>query len=434
MPDRKIQQRLQKFALDYLTRTSYGSDIEGYQSNQLSMVIAEVTDIHAAYPKLSDILNTDIVLIPSIDEVSDIQMANIGASAKNCMYMLSVGQSEIEFTQDGIIPIVQIYLAKVIAQAKDGCRKMADAKQTKEEIHKAVTERIDEYFKDLQKKEDLFNQHLKEAAANNKDAAKFARISVAKASQADKKAKKADKVLADAIASAEKANNTAKEAQKIANKAEKTSDNIVPNMLTVLGIFIGVVVAIMACYLSIVLQEDNAEAIALKSIPLAFMFAWMMGHVMVMAIFILLYMIAKLTDRRISNGCPDYICASKINHDTQNVDNTENYQDIKDDTGNKSIKRMTVSNISYDCNVCKNNADCDFINRLKTRFPYFFWINILFAIGYLVILAAHIIDTYYAEWFRITIDKYPGLFAILFFILISAGIARLLYLALKRQK
>ena len=110
MADKKIQLRLQKFALDNLVRTSFGSDEDGYQEYQLNSVVAEIRDICASYPDFSSKLCENMLLVPSVDEINDIQMANIGASANACFQMISRGRLYVKDTEENIIPIVLAYL------------------------------------------------------------------------------------------------------------------------------------------------------------------------------------------------------------------------------------------------------------------------------------------------------------------------------------
>ena len=216
------------------------------------------------------------------------------------------------------------------------------------------------------------------AAANAQKAADGA---VVQACDVNNKVVVAKRAVNQSIKAANTATTTAKSAKRIADKAEKTADNMIPNMLSVLGIFVGVVIAVVACYLTILLEDKNAEAIAVESVPLAFMFAWMMGHILVMAIFMLFFMIAKLTDRAIICRCHHYI--------------------------------EQKPNESQDCNQCSKANKCRPIERLRSRFPYVYWINAIFFVGYIIIGITHIIDLYYAKHINPWIGKHPVEFLII---------------------
>lgn len=85
---------------------------------------------------------------------------------------------------------------------------------------------------------------------------------------------------------------TAKEkANSALGKIEDTADeakSLIPNMLTILGIFVAIVIAVVACYLSVLINahSGNSESISLVTCLL-------MGHILGNIIFLLLYFISK---------------------------------------------------------------------------------------------------------------------------------------------
>lgn len=395
MADRKIQSRLQKFALKNLVRTSFGSDEETYQEDQLNAVSDEIRDIYASYPELPQMLDEGILLVPSADEISDVQMANIGMSATGCMQMIFKGQLKINDTEESVVPVIKAYLKAVIEQAQDGCRRMAEAKQRQEEIHKVVTERINEYFGDLQKKEDLFAQYVKQVESVSKNAEDSAQTAATKAFEASKKAEKAEEILATTIKSANNAKKTAHNAKKLAHKAENTADNIIPNMLAVLGIFVGVIVAVVACYLSVILAGQVEDSVK-RTLPVIFMSYLVMGHIMIMTVFLLLYLISKLTSRSIANHCSRFVAVEK-----------------------------SLNASSCECDRCNNK--CKPISRFGLTYSYILSINLIFIIGYFILLVWHIINTYYRVEFDYFAERNPwivfGVVGILFVCIVAFMVA-----------
>ncbi len=106
--------------------------------------------------------------------------------------------------------------------------------------------------------------------------------------------------LEDEIGRAEIARKSAEAAKEAADTAKATADSIMPNMLTTLGVFIAIVIAVVACYLSLILSEPfNGKE--LKTINVVMLL--LMGHILLNIIFLLLYLISKMSAHPLSCHC-----------------------------------------------------------------------------------------------------------------------------------
>lgn len=103
----------------------------------------------------------------------------------------------------------------------------------------------------------------------------------------------------DEIGRAEAARESAERAQKAAEEAKNTAESIIPNMLTTLGVFIAIVVAVVACYLSVLLSSHVGEAAK----PLDMSMILLMGHILMNMIFLLLYLISKMSVHSLACHC-----------------------------------------------------------------------------------------------------------------------------------
>lgn len=149
---------------------------------------------------------------------------------------------------------------------------------------------------------------------------------------------------AEAAKQAEKAKNAAENASRIA-------ESIVPNMLTTLGIFVAIVVAVVASYLSVLLIQLHSSSISLSIVLL-------MGHILLNVIFLLLYLISKMSFHTLSCNCQ-------------------------------------VAN-SMDCSRCpaELRKHCHLANKMWLRYPYAVLLNGVFFSTYFVLGTFHLFSKY----------------------------------------
>lgn len=91
---------------------------------------------------------------------------------------------------------------------------------------------------------------------------------------------------------------SAAEAQRAAEEAKNTADSIMPNMLTTLGVFIAIVIAVVGSYLSVLLTHHASQASTLNTAMLL-----LMGHILLNIIFLLLYLITKMSAHTLACHC-----------------------------------------------------------------------------------------------------------------------------------
>lgn len=409
MVPEKFELALQDFAEKTLCSTSYGSDCSNYQETQLNQVILKIDELFAEDTAVIHRFD-QALLVPPITRINKTQMANIGVSATRCLQRLKAYKYENKLS-NSLYNIVDAYLRQVAVQAQSAYKKQAEKlaeEQEPETLEQRVVRLLTEYandFDSIQKSliSDVENAKSISAAAQksaadvqrlsddvNKavvEARNYAELAKKTADNAKETATTAEKLattvrnsINTANETVEKAKSDLEKAEKELEKAEKTADNIMPNMLTVLSIFVGAVIAVVACYLSFLLSSRETNEISRTSIPLGFMSLWMMGHIIIMIVFLFLYMTSKLTNRSLACRCSCFAGKKLDSSDESPI----------------SPKPMVEAYHIPECAECQKC--CGPLIRLKFCYPYFFWLNITFISGYVLIGIAHIVDLYYADF------------------------------------
>lgn len=161
----------------------------------------------------------------------------------------------------------------------------------------------------------------------------------------------------DEIERAEAARESAERAQKAAEEARNTAESIIPNMLTTLGVFIAIVIAVVGCYLSVLLSHHtkNAETLDMGMILL-------MGHILMNIIFLLLYLISKMSVHSLACHCFE---------------------------GNQ-----------MDCLKCSADLrkKCRLRHKLWLRYPYVVVMNSTFVVAYYALGLWHLIKRYFGSF------------------------------------
>lgn len=168
------------------------------------------------------------------------------------------------------------------------------------------------------------------------------------------------KELEDEIKRVEAARKSAEEAREAADSAKATAESIMPNMLTTLGVFIAIVIAVVACYLSLILSTPYIQASpgeAPKTMNIVMLL--LMGHVLLDIIFLLLYLISKMSAHPLSCHCL-----------------------VGDQT---------------DCQKCdpQLRARCRFRHKLWQRYPYVVAMNGAFVASYCVLGLWYLVRRYF---------------------------------------
>ena len=160
--------------------------------------------------------------------------------------------------------------------------------------------------------------------------------------------------------SAEKAGEAAKEAQEAVEKAKTTADSIMPNMLTTLGVFIAIVIAVVGCYLSVLLAHHAQDAKTLNMVMIL-----LMGHILLNIIFLLLYLISKMSAHSLACHC---LIGDKM-----------------------------------DCQECDSmlREQCRLRHKLWLRYPYVVAMNGIFVVAYCMLGLWYLINHYFGD----TVDQ-----------------------------
>ena len=164
--------------------------------------------------------------------------------------------------------------------------------------------------------------------------------------------KKAEETIR-AATEAGKAADAAKEAVK---RAIETADGIMPNMLTTLGVFIAIVIAVVACYLSVLLSHYAQDA---KTIDMSMVL--LMGHILLNIIFLLLYLISKMSGHSLACYC--------------------------------------LAGNTIDCQECDSmlRKQCSLRHKLWLRYPYAVVMNGIFIAAYCVLGLWYLVGHYFGD-------------------------------------
>lgn len=203
------------------------------------------------------------------------------------------------------------------------------------------------------------------------------------------------------------------------NKAIKSIDNIIPHMLTSLGIFVSIIIAVVVVYLSDLISISGNVPPYITQ----FQFAryLMSGHIIFNIVFLMLYLISRLTNKTVLLRCSEY-------------ESLEKYEKFR----------------YRPCANCKKQkcGECNFIKKLWKKATYMVGINLICCAGYLFLYDWWYIENFLWSEILVKIDRvivtdstpnllnriiYIFLFN-LFFILLFFGIKYLFVTKTKKQK
>mgnify|MGYP001060987807 FL=1 len=139
--------------------------------------------------------------------------------------------------------------------------------------------------------------------------------------------------------------------------AQHAAESIIPNMLTTLGVFIAIVVAVVGCYLSLIFNKHQDPGFPVLNLSVCLL----MGHILVSIIFLLIYLISKLTSHTMACYCH---------------------------VGSQ-----------MDCSMCpqKIRSACKLPNRIWLRYPYVVLLNGVFLLSYAALGLWHFLRSYLGE-------------------------------------
>ena len=381
----KIVEQLREIVIQNLIQTQYNkSDDHEFQKKQIESIFEKINLILVKSPELKDLINKNMQIVPTIHEVGGIEhMQNIGSSANEYLEIIEKNPRE---GAESLCKVVSLFLNIAREQAWEFCvdyeKKSAvqvpdsavDLTYLEEYRHnfEAFIQDANARLKKLRDETEAASNRAKSEAETAKSHALEAEKTAKKASESAQKAtktsQKATSILKNATVNAGKAIRSAKEAQK-------SAEGIVPNMLTVLGIFVAIVIAVVACYLSVLLANQYTGT-SQYTLPVVFLHYLIMGHIMIMVVFLLLYLVSKLTSRPITTHCG-------------------NFEEITN----------PPKHAPKECDKCINN--CSSLVRFRLQYTYIFVINMFFFVGYFLLGIWHTINVYYREEFDGWIEVHP---------------------------
>ena len=212
----------------------------------------------------------------------------------------------------------------------------------------------------------------------------------------------------DELKQSQKAVFDATEELKNANHLVESSfdsiQNLLPNLLTVLGIFVSIIIAVVIVYITLFLDKDiNNILNSVLQLQLGkyVLSAHLLGNVM----FLLMFMIARLTNRSILATCGKYRL------------DLSRYKKEDEDKYTTGINR-------YACGNCEYEKECSFAYKLRKKGNYIIGFNIAMVILYAVMYIWWIFDFYWylgPEMFFSSPD-FVGVIIIAIIMIIVAGI------------
>lgn len=412
MESNEVEHYLQEITHKHLQITRHASNEANYQKRQFLQVADALTTQLKNIPQLLDILDSDISVVPAMSDISRTEMENIGTSSVLCLEFLNqTAQDDLVISEDLRILVIKFF-KKAIEQARSACvrydQEAAAHPQEQTTYEARLLKFLEDSVADIEKRRLLVEQDLEvaeTAAAAAKAAAELAqniadsaKLEASKAAQAASTASDAATTARDNANSAEstissvkgiadEAKANADNALNSATNAENKAELLIPNMLTVLGIFVAIIIAVVACYLSILLAKNGIKVSnGVYSRPFEFMQFMLMGHIMLGVIFLLLYLVSKLTSHSLTCYCKNF------------------------------VRNGTSSNSeNFDCSECQKK--CSSPAHLRSRYPYIFGINLVFTIAYAALGLWQVINVYYRSILDAAILSHPVISAIVFFVI-----------------
>lgn len=393
MTENSFVEELRAIAEDELVITRHGAETEDYQRKQFLAVKNRLSEIYNKTPDLLAKLNSGIVIVP--DNITHTKMEKIGISSQFCLGFIQDVPGLWGEKEEGLQDIVTRFFVLTNEQAQNACRQFEKEEAEKhdaiilDKFTQKYTQFIEDSIEDIVARHSLITKDVKEAEGNAENARIASDNAVLAAKNAIVASSEANRIV-------KKSKSSAQSAIKTAQKAEKTADGMIPNMLTVLSIFVGIIIAVVACYLSVLLVAKDTETISKVSVPLAFMMVWLLGHIILMVTFLLLYLTSKLTDKSLACHCKGFVLPTGGGNNSKNA------------------SKMP------ECNQCAHRKSCNILIQLRSRFPYIYWINVIFVIGYLVLTVIHLVDLYFADWLYENIVANLGIWANI--LVVSVGV------------
>lgn len=173
----------------------------------------------------------------------------------------------------------------------------------------------------------------------------------------------------------------------------REANNTIPHMLTSLGIFVSIIIAVVVIYLSdliAVYPTINANYIS----QMQFARYIVSGQIICNLIFLMLYIISRLTNKNILLRC-------------------SKFKDIRFPELSHEMKFRPCAN-------CENKANCNYVKKMWNKAGYIVFINVLCIICYVLLYDWWLIEVYLWPKFNAVSDNIWCVCALLLIVNISA--------------
>lgn len=191
---------------------------------------------------------------------------------------------------------------------------------------------------------------------------------------------KAEKAMNDVVSQSETVTRQSEE-------IKKQSDGILPNLLTILGIFVAIIVAFISGYLSII-QAGGTNISPIAQVCMAYFL--LMGQLLINLVFLFMFMISRLSSRSISVLC---LYSANVDHPGT-------------------------------CYGCKNS--CPFYRRLWRKYPYLVAVNWAILVGYIILLLWWYVDVFLFAAFELWLSSNVAFPIVIFLAVILVAITFLI--------
>lgn len=196
------------------------------------------------------------------------------------------------------------------------------------------------------------------------------------------------------------------EASDTLSKTKDTIDNLLPNLLTVLSILISIVIAVVIVYITIFLDNGSSiENFKNNFLQLNLAKYALSAHVVGNLFFLMMFMIARLTNRSILMTCSHFDWKPNISEDKRDRYETDFHR--------------------FACADCK--VDCSFFNKLQRKSAYIIYFNVV-----MVVLYAFLYIWWLFEYY-IT-NKNEFLFSADFYLIVIVIVSIILFFIIRNIK
>jgi len=156
--------------------------------------------------------------------------------------------------------------------------------------------------------------------------------------------------------------NSLNDAKKDLQKAANQTGNVINQSITILGIFVAIIAVFLGGFAGITMLDKISTFNTYKF----YLSIVVVGHIMINLIFMFIYMLSRIIDKSVSVNCNNYV-KGKIS-----INN-----DLAKDTCQTCCLNNSVSCRAYNKHYQTNYSTCSLFKRLKYKYPYMYFINIV---------------------------------------------------------